>query len=197
MAAQASSDIAMIPWNSPRRGVVVFGLAALVGLAGCAGKEDAANLACPQVGIVRDAAEISQFAPGRSPSAANVTSRARLADFTGGCEYDDDKVTVNFRLQLIARRGPALQSNNADYRYFVAVVKPDRTPWKKEEFTTSVQFPAGISEAGSEEELEQELPIPGRIDASGYQILLGFQLSPEQLEYNRNKSLERPVVQGK
>jgi hypothetical protein len=52
-------------------------------------------------------------------------------------------------------------------------------------FTTPVTFPDGIFRAGALESLEQSIPINDGDDARGYTILLGFQLTQDQVNYNR------------
>jgi hypothetical protein len=145
------------------------------------------DLACPKVAIVRDASTITQFRPGPGRDLTDVVSRAVLADFAGGCEYNRDGVTVNFALALVAERGPAFQGSQANYRYFVAITAPDDTVVAKQEFTTTVDFPANAPRAGTREDLQQQIPMPRDTDARNYQVLLGFQLSPQELEHNRAK----------
>ncbi|HYD30948.1 MAG TPA: hypothetical protein VEB64_08860 [Azospirillaceae bacterium] len=160
-----------------------------LGLTG--GGEEPAGRGCPKVAIVRDAAAVTQFRPGKGRDLTDVVSHAELADFKGGCEYAKDGVTVDFDLRLVADRGPALQGNQASYRYFVAITQPDRTVAAKREFETTVAFEAGATRAGSTESLAQTIPLPQGQDAGGWEVLLGFQLTPEELDYNRRQIAKR------
>lgn len=172
-------------------GAAVGAVVAVGLLAGCSslGLSDppTANLGCPKVAIVRDTSKVTQFRAGQGRDLTDVTSRAALVDFQGGCDYGRDGVSVDFSLRLVAERGPALTGNEAVYRYFVAIARPDHSIIAKREFDTSVTFPAGATRAGSEESLTQTIPLPEGEDAGAYQVLLGFQLSPEQLDYNRRQ----------
>lgn len=151
-------------------------------------------LACPQVAIVRDLQGVTQFRSGTGRDLTDVVSRAALADFDGNCEYGRDGVTVNVNLNLVAERGPALQGSQANYRYFVAVTAPGAdTPVAKTEFDTAVVFPTGQTRAGTREELSPRIPLPKDANAKDWRILIGFQLTPEQLDYNRAQ-LEKPAV---
>ncbi|WP_448203351.1 hypothetical protein [Azospirillum sp. sgz302134] len=144
-----------------------------------------AALACPKVAIVRDLSEVTQFRSG-GRDLTDITSRAALADFNGGCDYTDNGVTVNVNLFLVAERGPALQGNQATYRYFVAVAKPgEETPSAKSEFETTVAFEPGKVRSGSREELAPKIPLPKYVNAKDWKIFLGFQLTPDQLAFNR------------
>ena len=160
---------------------------AAVVLAGCASPTPQDALyACPQVSIVRDLAEMTQFRPG-GRDLTDITSRAALVDYSGSCDYTSDGVTVNMNLFLVAERGPALQGNSGSYQYFVAVARPDESLASKAVFDTTVQFPDGQPRAGSREELAPKIPLPVDVNAKDWKIFVGFQLTPEQLEFNRSQ----------
>ena len=57
----------------------------------------------------------------------------------------------------------------------------------KEIFTSIVPFPEGRSQAGVVEELEQIIPLPDRKAGPNYEIIVGFQLTEEQLQQNRKR----------
>jgi hypothetical protein len=96
---------------------------------------------------------VTRFREGAGQDLTDVASRAILADFTGGCEPGTEEVTVDLNLILAAEKGPALQGDRTDYRYFVAVADAQGTVLAKEEFDTTVAFPAGQSRAGTVEEI--------------------------------------------
>lgn len=171
---------------------------ALLALAGCGGggffsgktaeeKAKDAAFACPRVGIVRELSEVVQFRPGKGREPSDVLSHGVLSDYNGNCEYRDDGVTVNVALSLVAERGPALTGSQATYRYFVAVVPPgvEPTGGSKREFDTSVDFASGQTRAGNREELSQTIPLPKDTNAKDWRIYIGFQLSNEELAFNR------------
>lgn len=180
--------------SSSRNSPTVFAVLALAGLAltGCSGlglgpKNPAeAALACPKVSIVRDLAEVTVFRPG-GRDLTDLESRAALADFSGNCEYASDGVTVNVNVYLVAERGPALTGNTAKYQYFVALAKPDESIASKAFFDTDVTFPSGQPRAGSKEELAPKIPLPKDANAKDWKVYLGFQLTPEQLDFNRSQ----------
>ncbi|CBS86564.1 lipoprotein [Azospirillum lipoferum] len=161
-------------------------------LSGCSGMglgpNDAAEaaLACPKVNIVRDLQEVAVFRPG-GKDLTDLESRAALVDYTGNCEYTSSGVTVNVNVFLVAERGPALQGNTAKYQYFVALAQPDDTLVSKAYFDTDVTFVTGQPRAGTREELAPKIPLPKDGNAKDWKIYLGFQLTPEQLEFNRTQ----------
>lgn len=169
--------------NGP--GVVVAATAAVV-LAGCSlFGGDKTDLACPRVGILGDAGRITLFAPGPGRGPTDVAANAIVGDYAGNCTYGDDGVTLDISLALIAERGPALAGSQAALEYFVAVEKPEGTIVAKQVFPTTITFPASAPHAGSREDVEPHIPLAKGLDARNYRIVLGFQLTAEQLDYNR------------
>ncbi|AWK85849.1 hypothetical protein DEW08_04060 [Azospirillum thermophilum] len=159
-------------------------------LAGCSslglGPKDPAEavFACPKVNIVRDLSEVAQFRPG-GRDMTDLQTRAALTDYTGNCEYTSKGVTVNVSVYLVAERGPAMKGDTANYKYFVAIAQPDETIVSKAVFDTSVTFPDGQARAGSKEELTPQIPLPKDVNARDWKVYVGFQLSPEELAFNR------------
>ncbi|MBP2226871.1 hypothetical protein J2847_000138 [Azospirillum agricola] len=176
------------------KGPLSVGALALAGLtlAGCGGmglgpKDPAESaLACPKVSIIRDLSEVTAFRPG-GRDLTDLESRAALVDFAGNCEYASDGVTVNVNVYLVAERGPALKGDTAKYTYFVALAKPDDTLVSKAYFDTDVTFPSGQPRAGTKEELAPKIPLPKDANAKDWKVYLGFQLTPEQLNFNRTQ----------
>ncbi|HYG85501.1 MAG TPA: hypothetical protein VD978_04515 [Azospirillum sp.] len=162
---------------------------ALLALAGCsAPKGSEMVLACPKVGIVRELQEVTQFRPG-GKDATDMTARAALADYSGNCEYGSDGVTMNLNLFVVAERGPALQGDQATYQYFVAVARPgEDVPASKSLFDTTVQFPKGQTRVNYKEELTPKIPLPKDVNAKDWKVMVGFQLSPEQLDFNMKQA---------
>lgn len=153
------------------------------------GGEDAEPVAqaprCPAVEFVKGAEEVTLFRDGAGRDLTDVTSRAVLADYAGGCRPGEGRVDVDLKLVLAAEKGPALQGMSADYRYFVAVADPEGGILAKQEFDTSVSFPQAQRRAGSVEDLAQTIPVAEGTRPEDYRILVGFQLTPDQLQYNR------------
>ena len=166
--------------------LLAFAVAALGGCSLFKGSDKPVAQACPQVAILRDLAEQTQFRPGQGRDLTDVVSRAELADFSGSCAYHDGSVDVQVKLTLAAEKGPALRGQSTDYTYFVAITDPSGAPIAKQEFKTSVDFKPNVTRAGSVEELTQDIPLAKPDDGRNYRVLLGFQLTEDQLAFNRS-----------
>ncbi|MGQ9365898.1 hypothetical protein [Azospirillum sp. A39] len=166
--------------------VLAGGAAALAGCSGLGGPDSPADLAlaCPQVSIVRDLQVATQFR-GNGRDMTDIASRAVLADYSGNCEYDSNGVTVNVTVALVAERGPAMTGETATYPYFVAVLPPGQAePREKAIYDAAMAFKAGTPRAAVSEEVAVAIPVGKDANAKDWTVLLGFQLTPEQLRYN-------------
>ncbi len=160
-------------------------------LFGPSAEEQAAALAaparCPRVAVVRDAAEVTLFRQGGGRDLTDVVTRGAVMDFRGGCKPADGKVDVDFQLVLATERGPAFDGRDPTYQYFVAVADREGQVLAKQVFDATMRFAEGQNRAGSVEDLHQSIPLPQGRRAEDYQVLVGFQLTPDQLQFNRSE----------
>ncbi|HYC03354.1 MAG TPA: hypothetical protein VED40_08690 [Azospirillaceae bacterium] len=150
---------------------------ALLALAGC-GTDDGFVAGCPNVAVVRDA---GTFVAG--DAGGQLAHKATMTGFGGTCEYDETGVTVRADLAIRAQSGPAFAGGAASYEYFVAVTDADRNVLAKQVFATSVNLAGGTGTVT--ERLVQFIPLPPTVDGRYYEVLAGFQLTPDQVEANR------------
>lgn len=136
--------------------------------------------------ILADASEVTQFRPGATRTSSDIASRATMNQFNGECRYDRAGAIVTTDLSIIADRGPAMAGNSAAYEYFAAVLAPDQRILAKQVFSTAIDF-RGQQRAGVQEQLEQRIPLPPGVNAAGYQIIYGFQLTADQLQFNEER----------
>jgi len=156
--------------------------AALSGCSWFSGKYDDAK--CPVVAIPDDLARVSHF-QGQGTDFANLAVSARLSDIKGGCDFNKEGVTVDMSVSLVAQAGPAMTDRNADFAYFVAILDPTGTIVAKKVFPAPVAFPEGQQRRGSIETITQHIPLKDYHQAAKYRVEVGFQLSQEELSYNR------------
>lgn len=164
---------------------------ALLGVAGCSTNQSA-GLRCPQVSTIADASALTLYrdGPGRDGARdlTDVRYRIKLGAITGECASPKDRsqVTVTMNLPVMVTRGPAAGTDPAvTVGYFVAVTGPDQTVLTREAFSLSIAPPANQLSSGLVETLETEIPLPAGRDSGAYQVLVGLQLTPDQLGDNR------------
>lgn len=142
---------------------------------------------CPDVVILSDASRITKFrdGPGRAP--ADVEVEAEINGFKGECKRVKQGVEVTLAVAMNVKRGPADTDGAADLAYFVAIPEYFPSPQAKAVFNTRAQFPA---DAATTRHVDNEvvMTIPqAEGEATGKEVYLGFQLSDEELRFNRDK----------
>ena len=164
-------------------------LATAAALAACsAPKPTEFAPSCPRVAIVADAADLSRYRPGGGQDLTDLVLDGRIAGFKGGCEREDrDHVRTTLTVDLQMLRGPATQGRRAQVSYFVAVRDGDRI-LDKQTYNLGVTFPDNQDQmrmTGPETSLL--VAVSKEKAAAAYDVLIGFQLSPEELALNRRR----------
>jgi hypothetical protein len=143
--------------------------------------------ACPRASIISDGATVTKFREGTGRDLTDVVSQGEIVDVAVECDYDRRGVDVALQVAIAARRGPADRSRTADFDYFVAVADPQRNILAKEVFRVSFRFPQNEQRVGTVEEIAPRIPLKARADGVDYQIVIGFQLTPEEIDWNRRQ----------
>ena len=137
---------------------------------------------CPQTGFVDNSDTVTYL------SGTETTVRAAINGFKGDCTFaDKEKKTVELTLTLPfeAQKGATAAVQEEELPYFIAVLSPEEKVLQRQAFTTKVGF--GDSGRGSSsEEHTIRIPLaPGEEGAYRYKVVVGFVLTHEQLDYNR------------
>lgn len=168
------------------RSSVILGL--LLALGGCSSPTtESAIPACPRVGILSDAATMVQFQPGNGRDPSDVLFEAEMAGVVGECIYDRRRtnVTIDMKLRINGARGPADRNRTGDFTYFIAILDQTSEVVARQEFRSRLDFPPNVARVATVEELEQKIPLPNGKAGSDFEVLVGFKLTPDQLERNR------------
>ena len=160
-------------------------LGVLTALSACA--DSASTPACPVVAKLPDADRLTRFS-GSGHDLTDVAFEARIGDVSATCDYDESGYDVTAKVQFLGTRGPAVAAaagvEQGSFGYFVAIVDSTSKVLARQEFDSNFQFQAK-TRSGVVEELEQK--IPPSSGTAPYTIFIGFQLSPDELAFNRGK----------
>jgi hypothetical protein len=143
---------------------------------------------CPFVKTLYDAGRYVEFAEGREAS-ANVAFSGEIQNISAGCAYKDaEPIKVRMEILFELGRGPKAGGESKTYRYWVAVTQRNQEVLAKQYFDLPVTFPAGQDRIYATETIE-EIVIPrAAITTSGsnFEVLVGFDVTPEQAAFNRD-----------
>jgi hypothetical protein len=139
--------------------------------------------------VLYDNSRLVQFRDAGVERYSNVAFTGEMQGIRGLCRYvGEDPITMSIEVEMAFGRGPAAAEERRSYRYWVAVTRRGRAPIAKEYFDVDVRFPRGESVVTRTEEIET-IVIPranGDVSGENFEILVGFELTPEQLQFNRD-----------
>lgn len=169
------------------RSYILLAATAVLALSACASDKPVQRL-CPPAAAVAGVERVTSFRPGGGQDLTDVAFTARVDSVDSVCKYDEDGVEVAMNVLLSAERGPADTAREADLKYFVAIENGAGNFTAKEIYDITLPFEGNRRRVGVVEELDIMIPTPSDKDFSQIRILIGLQITPEQVQYNqRNK----------
>lgn len=151
-------------------------------------KNEIPQYGCPKVLILGDAGSLVRFKPGPGRDITDILFEARIANFVGGCEYTEDGVGITLRVQIAVERGAANRDKEIALEYFTAIPAFHPRPEGKSILPVRGTFEDNRSRLVYEDEVDLTIPLAKGSDGPDTEIVLGFQLSPAELAYNRSLS---------
>jgi hypothetical protein len=143
---------------------------------------------CPPAGSVYDVARYVSFKDGSEELYTNIEYTGEITDVRMFCRYaDDDPLVAEMEIDFAFGKGEAAKAGEHVYPYFVAVTRRNGKVLAKEHFAIKGNFAGGKRLDGQTAKL-MRIKIP-RLDesvsGSNFEILVGFDLTAEQLAFNR------------
>jgi hypothetical protein len=141
---------------------------------------------CPTASVLYDASRVVEF--NGAEAYRNIAFTAEMRGVRGLCRYyDNEPITMNIEIDMAFGRGPAATSQTKDYRYWVVVTRRDIAPIAREVFSVPVTFPSGADRLAGTQAIGT-ITIPranDQIAGGNFEVLVGFEVTPEQLDFNR------------
>lgn len=157
-------------------------------LGGCGGGDQGAP-PCPAVAILGDAADLTRYR-GTGQDLTDMVLSGRITGLSGSCTRagKGGQVLTTVRVALDLTRGPAARGRTATASYFVALTRGE-TIFAKQVFPVRAEF-APNAEGARLTGDEVQVAVPNRRGegASSYRILVGFELTPQELAINRRRN---------
>ena len=139
---------------------------------------------CPAVAVVGDAGTLTRF-EGSGRNQEDVAFTASIVQVSSACS-ESESVTMQVDFQLAANAGPALAGRSEAIEYFVTVMKDNSQIISKKTFKSVLVFD-GKGQAVTREAVRQFIPTIEQARRYNYEVLLGFQLSPQEAVYNMER----------
>jgi hypothetical protein len=160
----------------------VYALMLLCGLASCEGSAPAPKLFCPNPAVLEQASSLPLFLPGKQ-DVGSLVSQATITGVAGSCTLEPEKKMLRVKLQagFAATNGPADHGAPVVLPYFVAVSQGDMIV-AKTVYQITLNFDGNAS-AASAVSKPVTVEIPNAPMTAGTDVLVGFQMTAEQLAY--------------
>lgn len=161
--------------------------AGLVSLSACQSLDSTPNVGpCPVAAVLFDAERAVEIVGEELHE--NVAYTGLIEGVSGFCRYvDDNPITMEIEIDFAFGRGPMAEGREKTFNYFVAVTRRDRVVLAKEITPLRVQFGANDTVVRLSEEVGG-IVIPRAtptVSGTNFEVLVGFELTPEQLAFNR------------
>ena len=128
---------------------------------------------CPPVGALYDSSRYVEF-DGGGELYSNIEFTGEIIDVRLFCRYvEDNPLEAEVEIDFAFGKGPAADSSAHTYPYYVAVTRRNGKVLAKKYFNTEV---IGTIEIPRVDE---------SISGTNFEVVVGFELTQEQLEFNR------------
>lgn len=153
---------------------------------------------CPFVKVLYDAARYHEFKDNKEATNAAMWT-GEINGVTSDCAYTGaNPIEVGMSIGFSLGRGPQAEGQDKTYRYWVAVTEKDTTVLAKQWFDLPVTFAAGQQRADINARVDG-IVIPRAdvtVSGSNFEILVGFEVTPQMAAFNRDGKHFRYVSGG-
>ena len=167
----------------------LVGLSIVLGpLTGCGLFNDTGspNL-CPALRILAEARDQSRFRQVETPDAGDLAFEAQVLSVNGLCNIEERILDATVSIEFEIMRGPALPERKAEIRYFISQVKTGEQIAYYDAFRQTALFQPNQRRIRFIESVNYSFTMPAGTTLRDYQIIVGFRLTPAELDYNRRR----------
>ncbi len=166
---------------------------AVLALSGCSVFDvNTPILPCPETKVLGDAGSFTRFRDGPGRDLSDITFEGKIAKTIASCEYsiarDNGEGTLSVTMNVVfeALKGPAAKKKNLSFDYFIAITDTSQKIISRNSFRMDMTFPANVTSLEREDDkVFLDIPLGPKDDGSGFLVFTGFQLSAEELKFNR------------
>jgi len=142
---------------------------------------------CPYVKVLYDASRYHEFKDNKETTQAAEWT-GEINKISSDCAYKGTApIQVGMDISFSLGRGPQASGQTKIYHYWVAVTERDKTVLAKQEFELPVTFEANQDRMDVNTRIEN-IVIPRAditVAGSNFEVLVGFDVTPEMADFNR------------
>lgn len=141
---------------------------------------------CPPVGALYETARLVEF-DGEGELYTNIEYTGEIIGARLYCRYiGDEPLEAEIEVDFAFGKGPAATSSSHDYPFYVAVTRRNGKVLAKEYFSVKADF--GNGQLDGQTAVVNKIVIPRAdesISGSNFEVIVGYDLTEDQLEFNR------------
>jgi len=137
---------------------------------------------CPAVAIVSNTGNLFSF-KGEGRDNTDIAYSATISGVNTDC-LQGEGVYETFSFNITVRRGPQMEGREIVLPYFVVLMRDNNLITAKQVYEAKIRFEANQEIATVRETIVQafeDVEVARRYD---YELLIGFQLTPDELAFN-------------
>jgi hypothetical protein len=145
--------------------------------------------ACPHIAVISELSQLYRFTPSSSTDPNKLESSVQTLLLEENCVVIGDEMKIQLTFGFRGEIGPKAKVKPEDrtsfsYPYFIAITKGRNEIITKRIHAITMAYDADQNTIITQDIVDETLPSD--INSDDVKILIGFQLTPEQLTYNRN-----------
>lgn len=149
---------------------------------------------CPPVSVRADLKRLTDFTNPEKPSGATKISYVEIRDVQNTCRLENGAIVMQLDMALYGETGPKARMKSGDkpsfaYPYFIAVTDEQGVVVSKEIFAASLAYGSDQTDTNQTESVFQTMPVPDKDAGEHYKVVVGLQLTPDQLAYNQTNPM--------
>lgn len=189
-------DTTVMTYNKKPTATALFASLMLIFMTTACSSDDPVTtpLRCPQTAIVHELSRVMEYAES-STEHKDLPAVATMHSISSECRYSDSSLELDLIINIAAIKGQRQNEDDFSVPFFVSVVDTTGKIISKESMTTTFAFassdlenPAPIMQ---QEDIHVSIPLTSQTVGEEYRILVGFQLTADQLATNRKIEADR------
>tara|TARA_B100000575_G_scaffold212666_1_gene173497 strand:+ start:44 stop:568 length:525 start_codon:yes stop_codon:yes gene_type:complete len=140
---------------------------------------------CPKVGVISNLDRVTEIEVAASQSKSNILLSSKIHRLGTKCKASNDGITISLVFDLSSKLSRYDIPTDVDLRYLIAIIDPNDQILAKQVYKTTVSFMDGIQITRNTQEVEVFIPSSGDEDFRKHKVLVGFELTEAQLQFNR------------
>lgn len=153
---------------------------------------------CPPVSVRPDLQKLTEFQNDAKPSDSSKISEAEMLHVQNTCRVENGALVMQVDITVAGKTGPKARVKSTDqpsfaYPYFLAVTDGSGAVLAKEIFAVTVAYGKDKKEITQTENIFQTMPFPNKEAGQVYNVIVGFQLTEDQLNYAKTHPSKKTV----